>query len=55
MQQVMKGGGLECDDSTILQKLKRIDLSTIASQGGDLVSNIKSVYDLISNVAAAAA
>jgi len=55
MQQVMKGGGLECDDSTILQKLKRIDLATIASQGGDLVSNIKSVYDLVSNVAAAAA
>ena len=55
MQEVMKGGGLECDDSTVLQKLKRIDISTIASEGGDLADHIKTVYDLVSNVAAAAA
>jgi hypothetical protein len=55
MQEVMKGGGLECDDSTILQKLKRIEISTIASEGSDLAGNIKTVYDLVSNVAAAVA
>ena len=55
MQEVMKGGGLECDDSTILQKLKAIDISTIASEGTGLVSNIKTIYDLVSNVAAAVA
>jgi hypothetical protein len=53
MQAVMKGGGLECDDSTIIQKLKRIDISTIATEGAGLLDNIKTVYDLISNVAAA--
>jgi len=55
MQAIMEGGGLECDDSTILQKLKRIDVSTILENGGELVSNIKGVYDLISNVAEAVA
>jgi hypothetical protein len=55
MQEVLKGGGLECDDSTVIQKLKRIDISTIASEGGDLADHIKTVYDLVSNVAAAAA
>jgi len=55
MQEVMKGGGLECDDSTIFQKLKAIDISTIASEGAGLVSNIKTIYELVSNVAAAVA
>ena len=49
----MKGGGLDCDDSTIIQKLKKLDVSTILSEGGGLVSNIKDVYDLVSNVAEA--
>ena len=53
MQEVMKGGGLDCDDSTIIQKLKKLDVSTILSEGGGLVSNIKDVYDLVSNVAEA--
>ena len=53
MQQVLNAGGMECDDATVLQKLQRLDVSTIFSEGGDLVSNIKGVYDLVSNVAAA--
>lgn len=32
MQSVLEAGGLECDDSTIIQKLKRLDIKTIASK-----------------------
>jgi uncharacterized protein (DUF3084 family) len=53
MQDVMKAGGLECDDSTVIQKLQRLDPSTIIQEGGSLVSNINSVYSFVSNVAAA--
>jgi hypothetical protein len=53
MQEIMRGGGLDCDDSTVVQKLQRLDVSTILTEGGSLVSNIKDVYDLVSNVAAA--
>jgi hypothetical protein len=55
MQAIMQGGGLECDDATVLQKLKRLDVSTILESGGELVDNIKDVYELISNVAEAVA
>jgi hypothetical protein len=55
MQEIMTGGGLDCDDSTVIQKLKRLDVSTIVSEGGGLCSSIKDVYDLVNNVAAAVA
>jgi hypothetical protein len=55
MQAIMQGGGLECDDATVLQKLKKLDVSTILESGGELVSQIKDVYELISNVAEAVA
>ena len=51
MQGIMEGGGLECDDLTVLQKLQKLDVSTILESGGELVDNIKEIYDLISNVA----
>jgi len=53
MQEIMTGGGLDCDDSTVIQKLKRLNVSTIVSEGGSLCSSIKDVYDLVNNVAAA--
>ncbi len=52
MQQIMKAGGLECDDATVLEKLQRLDVSTVLTEGGNLALNIKSVYDLVSNVTA---
>ena len=52
MQEIMKAGGLECDDSTIIQKLNRLDVSTILSEGSGVAESIKGVYDLVSNVAA---
>lgn len=55
VQEVLKAGGLECDDQTVIQKLKKLDVSTILSEGAGLGLNIKSVYDLISNVATAVA
>jgi hypothetical protein len=54
VQEVLKGGGLDCDDETIVQKLKKLSVSTIASEGASLGLNIKSVYDLISTAASAA-
>src|SRR6266404_1021362 len=53
MQEIMKDGGLDCDDSTVIQKLQRLNVSTILSEGGSLVTNIKGVYSLVSNVAQA--
>ncbi len=55
MQEIMKAGGLECDDSTVIQKLKQLDISTILSGGETLASTASDIYDLIKNVAAAVA
>jgi hypothetical protein len=52
MQQIMEGGGLDCDDSTVIQKLQKLSVSTILTEGGSLISNIKDVYGLVNNVAA---
>jgi hypothetical protein len=50
-QAVMKDMGLECNDETILQKLAKVDISTILSEGSGLLSNIKDVYDLVDAIA----
>jgi len=55
MQDVMTGGGLECDDSTIIQKLKALDVSTILSQGKEVADIIDDIHSFVSNVAAAVA
>jgi hypothetical protein len=55
MQEIMKAGGLDCDDSTVIQKLKQLDISTILSGGETLASTASDIYDLIKNVAAAVA
>lgn len=55
MQDIMTGGGLECDDSTIIQKLKALDVSTILEQGKELADMIDDIHSLVSNVAAAVA
>jgi hypothetical protein len=55
MQDVMTGGGLECDDSTIIQKLKALDVSTILSQGKEVADMIDDIHSFVSNVAAAVA
>lgn len=55
MQQLMAGNGLEIDDRTTLQKLAALDKMTILSQGGELYTSIKSVYDLIKEVKKAVA
>ena len=49
MQEIMKAGGLECDDSTVIQKLEKINVSTILSGGVDLASTIDSIYTLASS------
>jgi len=46
-QAVMKDMGLECNDETILQKIAKVDISTILSEGSGLLGNIKDVYDLV--------
>lgn len=53
MQDLMKGNGLECDDRTTIQKLQQLDKMSILTEGKDLVSNIKSVFDMIKGVAKA--
>jgi hypothetical protein len=53
MQEIMKAGGLECDDSTIIQKLKQLDIGTILEGGGTLASTASDIYDMVKNVAAA--
>lgn len=55
MQDIMTGGGLECDDSTIIQKLKALDVSTILEQGKEVADMIDDMHSLVSNVAAAVA
>jgi len=51
-QTAMKDMGLDCNDETILQKIAKVDVSTILTEGAGLLSNIKSVYDLVQAVAA---
>lgn len=53
MQDVMKAGGMECDDSTVIQKLKKLDVSTILSGGESAAELAKDIYDLVSSVAGA--
>lgn len=55
MQDIMTGGGLECDDSTIVQKLKALDVSTILEQGKEVADMIDEIHSFVSNVAAAVA
>jgi hypothetical protein len=55
MEAAMKGMGLQCDDRTVIEKLRAIDKATIFTEGADVVSNIYSVYGLFENVAAAVA
>lgn len=55
MQAVLEAGGLECDDSTIIDKLKRLDIETIASEGGEVVSLIEEIHSFVENVAEAVA
>jgi hypothetical protein len=50
MQELMQGNGLAIDDRTTLQKLKQIDLMTIASEGATLLgvlSDIKSIVEVL--------
>jgi hypothetical protein len=55
MQAIMMGGGLECDDSTVLQKLQALDVSTIFSEGTQVADMIYEIHSFVSNVAAAVA
>jgi hypothetical protein len=55
MQAVLEAGGLECDDSTIIDKLKRLDVETIASEGEEVVSLIEEIHSFVENVAEAVA
>ena len=55
MQDVMTGGGLECDDSTVIQKLKALDVATILEQGKEVADMIDDIHSFVSNVAAAVA
>jgi hypothetical protein len=55
MQDVMTGGGLECDDSTVIQKLKALDVSTILSEGKEVADLIDEIHSFVGNVAAAVA
>jgi hypothetical protein len=55
MQEIMKGGGLECDDSTVIQKLKALDVPTILSEGKEVAGMIDDIHSFVSNVAAAVA
>jgi hypothetical protein len=51
-QEVMKDMGLECNDDTILQRIGKLDVSTILTEGKGLLENIKDVYDLVHTIAA---
>jgi hypothetical protein len=51
----MQGFGLKCDDSTIVQKIKALDVSTIFSEGSGIVENISAIYDLGSAISEAVA
>ena len=49
---MMKGFGLECDDRTIVDKIKDLDKLTIASEGADVVLNLNAIHSLYTAVAA---
>jgi len=55
MQEIMTGGGLECDDSTVIQKLKALDVPTILEGGKEVAGMIDDIHSFVSNVAAAVA
>jgi hypothetical protein len=55
MQDIMTGGGLDCDDSTVIQKLKALDVPTILSEGKEVAGMIDDIHSFVSNVAAAVA
>jgi hypothetical protein len=50
MEALMAGNGLEIDDSTTLDKLRALNKITIFSEGKNLYSNIKSIYDMVKEV-----
>jgi hypothetical protein len=50
MQELMKGNGLSIDDRTTIQKLKELDLMTMASEGATIlgvISDIKSIVEVL--------
>ena len=51
---IMQNSGLEIDDETILQKVKKLDIDTIFREGSDLADNISAINDLASALAAVA-
>jgi hypothetical protein len=56
MELIMKEDlGLKCDDRTIVDKLKEIDVKTIFTEGASLYENVKSVYELFDTVKSAVA
>jgi hypothetical protein len=52
-QTTLQGYGLKCDDSTILQKISALSVTTIFTEGAGIVQNIKAVYDLGTTIASA--
>jgi len=50
-QTVLKDMGMDCNDETILQKIAKVDVSTILTEGSGLIGNIKDVYDLVNAIA----
>src|SRR5262249_46179728 len=55
MQVIMKAGGLECDDSTIIQKLQKLDVATILESGKSLATTAYDICGLVKNVVSAVA
>ena len=55
IQELLKGNGITIDDQTIIQKLQSFNKATILTEGKELLSNISTVYNFVSQVVKIAA
>ena len=53
-ESIMQNSGLDFDDETIMQKIKKLDVDTIFREGSDMADNISAINDLASALAAVA-
>lgn len=50
MEVLMAGNGLKVDDTTIVDKIKKLDKMTVLKEGAAMVTSVKGVYTLVDEI-----
>ncbi len=50
MEALMAGNGLKVDDTTIVDKIKKLDKMTVLKEGAAMVTSVKGVYTLVDEI-----